>query len=184
MSTFTDRSNTALLVIDAQTDVLADGYLRDETIGNIQLLVTRARELSVPVIWVQHSDDELVLNSEGWKIVPELSPAESEEIINKLYGDAFEATALESVLSKNGVGRLVLSGAQSDACIRSTAHGAFTRGYDVTLVSDAHTTSDMTEWGAPPPEMAISHINLYWQFQGAPGRTASVSSAAEIDLGA
>ncbi|MDO5743784.1 MAG: isochorismatase family protein, partial [Micrococcaceae bacterium] len=92
-------------------------------------------------------------------------------------------TTLEEVLATAGVGRLVVSGAESDACVRSTVHGAFTRGYDVTLVSDAHTTSDMTQWGAPAPEVAISHINLYWQFQGAPGRTAAVTTTAEVAFG-
>jgi isochorismate hydrolase len=86
------------------------------------------------------------------------------------------------VLAAAGVARLVVSGAESDACIRSTVHGAFTRGYDVTLVSDAHTTSDMTQWGAPPPEVAIAHINLYWQFQGAPGRTAAVATTQDVDF--
>ena len=80
------------------------------------------------------------------------------------------------------VGHLVVAGAQSDACIRSTIHGGFTRGYDVTLVSDAHTTEDLTEWGAPPPEQVIAHTNLYWQFQDGPGRTAATAPAAEVDF--
>ena len=71
--------------------------------------------------------------------------------MHKSYGDSFEATDLESVLAEREVGRLIVTGAESDACIRSTLHGAFTRGYDVTLVGDAHTTSDKTQWGAPPP---------------------------------
>jgi len=73
-------------------------------------------------------------------------------------------------------------GAQTDACIRSTIHGAFTRGYDVTLVSDAHTTEDMSEWGAPAPDVIIKHTNMYWGFQSAPGRTASVQPSASISF--
>ena len=58
------------------------------------------------------------------------------------------------------------------------------RGYDVTLVTDAHTTSDLTQWGAPPPEQVIDHTNLYWQYQTAPGRTAAAVAADEVWLGA
>ncbi|MBV1778782.1 isochorismatase family protein [Paeniglutamicibacter sp. ABSL32-1] len=184
MSTFVDRPRTALMVIDVQNDVVANAHLREETLGNIKALVSRARESGAPVVWVQHSDEEMEQGSDAWQIVPELSPAAGEPVIHKIYGDSFEATNLEEVLSAAGVGRLVVSGAESDACIRSTVHGAFTRGYDVTLVSDAHTTSDMTQWGAPPPEVAIAHINLYWQFQGAPERTAAVTSTQDVDFGA
>jgi nicotinamidase-related amidase len=182
MSTFSDRERTALMVIDVQNDVVGDAYHREETIDNINALVGKARTANIPVIWVQHSDEEMEIGSQGWEIVPELTPEAGEPVIQKIYGDAFEATDLDAVLAGAGVGKLVVSGAQSDACIRSTAHGAFTRGYDVTLVSDAHTTSDMTEWGAPAPEVAISHINLYWQFQGAPGRTAAVISTQDVDF--
>lgn len=183
MSTFADRECTALLVIDMQNDVVSDAYRRDETVGNIKDLVNRARESGTPVVWVQHSDEEMETGTTGWQIVPELAPRAGEAVIQKIYGDSFEDTTLEEVLATAGVGRLVVSGAESDACVRSTVHGAFTRGYDVTLVSDAHTTSDMTQWGAPAPEVAISHINLYWQFQGAPGRTAAVTTTAEVAFG-
>ena len=49
---------------------------------------------------------------------------------------------VEAVLSELEVGRLVVVGAQTDACIRSTLHGAFVRGHDTALVSDGHTTED------------------------------------------
>ena len=62
-----------------------------------------------------------------------------------------------------------MTGAQTDACIRSTLHGAFIRGYDVTLVADAHTTADQTAWGAPPPDQVIAHTNLYWALQSRAG---------------
>jgi len=87
------------------------------------------------------------------------------------------------VLSGLGVGRLVVVGAETDACIRSTLHGALVRGYDATLVSDAHTTGDQTEWGAPPPDQVIAHTNLYWTYQTAPGRTAGTVKAKDVDFG-
>ena len=97
------------------------------------------------MIWVQHSDDDLAEGSDGWQYVPELQREESEPLVHKQYGDAFEATDLESELTERGVGRLIVTGAQTDACIRATLHGAFTRGYDTLLVADAHTTEDFSE---------------------------------------
>ncbi|MGH2999757.1 MAG: isochorismatase family protein, partial [Gaiellaceae bacterium] len=98
------------------------------------------------------------------------------------YGDSFEATNLESVLAGLGVGRLVVAGAQTDACIRSTLHGALARGYDATLVSDAHTTEDLSRWGAPTPDLVIAHTNLYWNDQIAPGRTAGTVETKDVDF--
>ena len=149
-----------------------------------------ARAADVPVIWVQHSSADLRPGSEPWQYVPELVRRVGEPLVAKTYADSFEDTDLEDRLAERGIGRLVVTGAQTDECIRSTIHGAFTRGYDVTLVGDAHTTEDLSEYGAPKPELVIAHTNLYWKYHRAPGRqagtvdTADVSFApAERDLG-
>lgn len=170
MSSLPDRPNTALLVIDVQNDVVAGTYERDRVIANIAGLVGRARSEGAPVVWVQHSDEDLPKDSDGWQYVPELTRDPSEPLIHKGYGDSFEATDLEAVLAERKIGRLIVTGAQTDACIRSTLHGALVRGYDATLVADAHTTEDQTAWGAPPPEGVIAHTNLYWNYASAPGR--------------
>lgn len=180
MTTLTDRPRTALLVVDVQNDVVGEAYERDAVVARIRTLVERARTADVPVVWVQHRDDELVPGTDGWKIVPELVPGADEPLVGKEYGDAFEGTDLESVLAARSVGRVIVTGAETDACIRSTIHGAFTRGYDTTLVSDAHTAGDKSAWGAPPVDQVIAHTNLYWSFQGAPGRTAQVVAADEV----
>lgn len=182
MTTLKNRPNGALLVIDVQNDVVAEAVRRDEVVAAVGRLVERARSENVPVIWVQHSDDELQRGSDGWNIVEELTRADAEPLVEKNHGDAFEGTTLEGVLDSLGVGRLVVTGASSDQCIRSTIHGAFARGYDVTLVGDAHTTSDLTQWGAPPPEQVIAHTNLYWSYQTAPGKTAAVEAADAVRL--
>jgi nicotinamidase-related amidase len=131
---------------------------------------------------VQHSDEGLARGSDGWRIVPELTPDDAEQLVEKSFGDSFEDTTLESVLAGLAVGRLVVVGAQTDACIRSTLHGALVRGYDTTLVGDAHTTGDLTAWGAPPPDQVIAHTNLYWSYQTAPGRTAGTVTTADVDF--
>lgn len=180
MTTLTDRPHTALLVVDVQVGVVEGAPRRDEVVSAIGSLVERARQAGVPVVWVQHSDQGLPEGSPGWAYVPELQRADGEALVPKTYGDSFEATPLDDLLHGAGVGHLVVAGAQTDMCIRSTIHGAFARGYDVTLVGDAHTTEDLTAYGAPPPEQVIAHTNLYWDNQKAPGRTARAVDAAEV----
>jgi len=183
MTTLHDRPNTALLVIDVQTGVVTGNHERDAVVANVASLVDKAREHDVPVVWVQHNDDEnLIEGNDAWQIVPELKRDENEPLVQKRYGDSFEDTNLEDVLADLGVGRLIVSGAQTDMCIRSTLHGALARGYDAVLVSDAHTTEDLTEWGNPPPEAVIAHTNLYWKFQKAPGRTAGTVETKDVDF--
>ena len=183
MSSLPNRPNTALLVIDVQNGVVAGSHQRDEVVGNIRTLVDTARSRDVPVIWVQHSSDELQRGSEPWQYVPELPQEPTEPVVHKRYGDSFEDTDLEAQLAARDVGRLIVAGAQTDECIRSTIHGAFTRGYDVTLVGDAHTTDDLSAYGAPGPAEVIAHTNLYWSHQGAPDRAAAVVDTAAVDFG-
>lgn len=184
MTTLVNRPNTALLVIDVQNGVVGEAYDRDNVVANIATLVDKARAADVDVVWVQHNSDELPRDSEKWQYVPELVRRDSEPLVHKAYGDSFEETDLESVLAARGIGRLFVAGAQTDECIRSTLHGAVARGYDATLVSDAHTTEDLSPFGAPPPDKVIAHTNLYWQYHMAPGRTAGTVNTADIDFAA
>ena len=184
MTTLENRPNTALLVVDVQNSVVEAAHARDAVVANVGRLVEKARRQRVPVVWVQHSDQGLERGSDAWRIVPELTPDDAEPLIEKHYGDAFEDTTLERVLSDLGVGRLVVAGAETDACIRCTLHGAFTRGYDTTLVGDAHTANDQTAWGAPPPDQVVAHTNLYWADQAAPGRTAGTVATEDVDFDA
>ncbi len=184
MTTLENRPNTALLVIDVQNGVVEGTHERDSVVANVGSLVEKARREQVPVVWVQHSDDEgLQRGSDKWQIVPELAPDAAEPLVEKNYGDSFEDSTLETVLSGLGVGRLLVVGAQTDECIRSTLHGALVRGYDATLVSDAHTTEDQTAWGAPPPDKVVAHTNLYWKDHTAPGRTAGTVETKDVDFG-
>ena len=183
MTTLENRPNTALLVIDVQNSVVVGAHERDAVVANVGSLVEKARRERVPVVWVQHFDEQLARGSDDWRIVPELTPGDAEPLVEKNYGDSFEDTTLETVLSGLGVGRLVVVGAETDACVRSTLHGAFVRGYDATLVSDAHTTEDQTAWGAPPPAQVIAHTNLYWTYETAPGRTAGTVATRDVDFG-
>jgi nicotinamidase-related amidase len=184
MTSLPDRPNTALLVIDVQNKVVEGAHDRDKVIANISALVDKARGDGAPVVWVQHSDENLPKGSDGWNYVAELTQAPSEPVVHKSYGDSFEDTDLEEVLAERKVGRVIVTGAQTDACIRSTLHGAMVRGYDVTLVGDAHTTEDLSEWGAPPPAQVIAHTNLYWEEQSAPGRVGGTVTTDAVEFAA
>jgi nicotinamidase-related amidase len=153
-------------VIDVQNGVVAHAHDRDGVIANIGALVDRARTEDVPVIWVQHNSEELQAGSEAWAYVDELSRDDTEPLIQKEYGDSFADTELETVLAERGVGRLVVTGAQTDACIRATLHGALVRGYDATLVAD----------------QVIAHTNLYWKDEAQPGRKGSTAATAEVEF--
>jgi nicotinamidase-related amidase len=183
MTTLTQRPSTALLVIDVQNGVMVPSSpYRDDVIANIRTLVDKARAAGSPVVWVQHQDEHLVPGTESWEYVPELKRLDSEPLIPKSYPDSFEDTSLEAALAERAVGHLLVVGAQTDCCVRSTLHGALTRGYDATLVADAHTTEDLTEYGAPAPEQVIAHTNLYWSNQHAPGRRGGTVKTAEVSF--
>lgn len=175
--------STALLVIDVQRDVVAHAFKRNEVVANIARLVDEARKAGVPVIWVQHSDDELVKGSDGWAYVDELRIGDDEKVVNKQYGDSFEGTNLEELLQKMAVQQLIVCGAQTDACIRSTLHGAIARGFNATLVSDAHTTDDCS-WASTPlsAEQIVAHTNFYWKWQRTPRAVGGTTTTAEVEF--
>ena len=182
MTTLTDRPGTALLVIDVQNAVVAEAVRRDEVVATIASLVLRARDTGVPVVWVQHSHDGMPVDSAGWRLVDELVPDDAEPVVHKTYPDAFDDTGLADVLAERDAGHLVVTGAATEQCIQATLYGAQFRGYDTTLVADAHTTSDLTALGSPPPEDVIAQLNLVWGYMTAPGRRAGAVEAAALEL--
>lgn len=181
MVTMANRPNKALVVIDVQAGVMANGHDRAGVLGNISQLVDGARAAQVPVIWVQHNDEYMSRDTAEWEIVDELAPRDDETIVHKSFRDSFEQTTLEEELAELSVGQLVVTGAQSDFCVRWTLHGAHTRGYDTTLVTDAHTTDDPPTAKLPMAAQTIALMNTVWGTQDAPGRTAAVAAAAEIE---
>lgn len=176
---------TALLVVDVQNDVMSTSVNSEQVVATISSLVDRARAAGVPVVWVRHhAEQELVKGSPGWEIVPELVPADGEPIVEKTFGDSFAETDLEPVLKERGVDALLLCGAQTDACVRSTFYGGLYRGYPMTLVTDAHTTEDMRQWGVGyGPEESIAVLNAQAAFTVLPGVRGSVTTAAEAFAG-
>ena len=132
----------ALLVIDVQKDVVANALQTSQVVSKINSLISRARESNVPVIWVQHSDEYLVKDSAGWEIVDELKPLPSEVRIYKTESSSFVETDLQAQLDSLGIKTLIITGAQTNYCVNATSNAGVELGYQVTLVSDAHTTED------------------------------------------
>jgi nicotinamidase-related amidase len=160
MSAYPDRNKKALIVIDVQNGVVEYARQRDETVARIKGLVEKARAANTDVIWVQHSEDEMPIGSQYWQIVPELMPNPDEKIIHKLWRSSFEETDLEDVLEELNVEHLIITGAQTNYCVRHTVHAAIERGLDVTLIEDAHTTMDESWNGNPiPAEYIIAELN-------------------------
>jgi nicotinamidase-related amidase len=183
MTTLADRPNTALLIVDVQRGNTDGAHDRDPVIARINTLLERARRAGTAVVWVQHSDEHLVEGSEDWQYAAELTRDESEPLVHKHFGDAFEETDLEERLADRGVGRVVLTGASTDLCIRATLHGALARGYDATLVGDAHTLEDPSKWGLPfNAEQVIAFTNSYWDEAAAPGRVGNTVLTEDVDF--
>ena len=156
-------ADTALVVIDAQIGVVGEAYHHDEVLSHIKLLLDRARTSGTPVIYVQHNDPYLKVGTPEWQIHPAIAPQEDEPVVHKQSPDSFYETTLQQELEKRGIKRIVIVGAQSNYCVDTSSRRAVSVGYDVTLVSDAHTTEDSDVLTA---EQIIAHhnstLNSFW----------------------
>ncbi|MBK7976274.1 MAG: isochorismatase family protein [Deltaproteobacteria bacterium] len=185
MATIRDGNKAALVVVDVQVGVMAEGWDAPRVIGNVARAVERARAAGTPVVWVQHNDDELPRESPQWQWVPELVPGAGEARIHKRFNSAFEETALEATLAGLGVNHVVLAGAATNWCIRATAYGALDRGYDLTLLKDAHTTGDLVfqDGVKVPAAGVVAELNVVMSWLSYPGRTNAAVTVDEVVLG-
>lgn len=184
MSTVRPGNQAALLVVDVQVGVVTAAWETTRVVSNVARAVERAREKGVPVIWVQHEDSDLVRDSAPWQLVPELVPAAGEARVFKRYESSFEDTALEAELARVGAGHIVLAGAQTNWCIRATAYGALDRGYDLTLIKDAHTTKSIDLQNGARIEAAdlIEDLNIAMTWLSYPGRKTTTVAAEDVDF--
>jgi len=184
MATVREGSKTVLVVVDVQVGVMTDAWDAGRVIHNVARAVERARAAAVPVIWVQHSSDELPMGSTQLKWVPELAPGEGELLIHKRFNSSFEQTALESELARLGATHIVLAGAATNWCIRATAYGALDRGYDLTLVKDAHTTGSMRLEDGATIEAAnvVKELNIAMTWLEYPGRRNGIAAAGDVSF--
>jgi nicotinamidase-related amidase len=173
-----------LLVVDLQVDVVRGCFDADGVVARSAALVERARSTGVPVVWVQHHEPGLERGAPGWALADGLSPEPDEALIHKAYRDAFAGTGLRDALDSLGATHLVVVGAQSDFCVRTTTQRAAALGYDVTLVSDGHTTRN-TEWDGVKitGEQIVAHTNMYFSGLRYPHGTFGIARHYEVELG-
>ncbi len=184
MATVREGNKGVLLVVDAQVGVMADAWDSERIIKNVARAVDRARAEGAPVVWVQHSEEELPQGGAEWQLVPELAPAEGEPVIHKRFESSFEQTELEDELAKLGATHVALAGAATNWCIRATAYGALDRGYDLTLIDDAHTTETMELGNGKTIEASnvIDELNVVMRWLSYPGRTNGIATAETVDF--
>jgi len=182
MATVRTGSKSVLLVVDFQVGVVAEAWEAPRVGANIAQAVARARAQGTPVIWVQHEDADMPRDTPAWQFVPELVPAAGEFRVYKRRNSAFEETPLEAELARLGATRIVLAGACTTWCIRSAAYAALERGYDLTLLADAHTTHAIPrgDGTAVEPRGIVDDLNLAATWLDYPGRTSGVATAAEV----
>ena len=184
MATIRDGIRAVLLIVDVQVGVVAGAWEAPRVVANVARSVARARAAGVTVLWVQHSDDELPYGSAEWQLVPELSPAPGEAVVHKHYNSSFEETNLEGELDRLGATHIILAGAATNWCVRATAYGALGRGYDLTLLADAHTTEDLvlTDGRIIKAADVIDELNTVMHWIGFPGRTSTTATSDEIEF--
>ncbi|MGG7308838.1 cysteine hydrolase family protein [Curtobacterium sp. AB451] len=173
-------TTSALLVIDLQRGVVQDCFDAEGVLERTAQLVERARSSGVPVVWVQ-DHGSFAEGSSDWELAAPLSRQADEPLIKKEYRDSFADTDLDAVLESLSIGRLVVAGAQSDYCIRTTTQTAAARGFDVTLVSDAHTTTDAEHDGVRlSAGQIVAHTNMYFGGLRYPGRHYTAESYDQV----
>jgi len=177
---------TALLVIDMQEAALAGCADVEGVVTRINDLLGRARKTGTAIVFIQHGeldDPELSPRSSGWQLIGTLDRREGDTVVAKCYRDSFAETSLVTELAKSGARRLVVTGAHSDFCVQTAVLSAAMRGYDVTLVRDAHTTtSAVLGEGDIPAEAVVAFVNRRVETLRYPGRSIEVVLAAEVTI--
>ena len=184
MATVREGNKGILLVVDVQAGVMDGAWEAPRIVGNVALAVDRARAQGVPVVWVQHADSDLRQGSPEWQWVPELVPSKGEKLIHKQFNSSFEQTGLDEALATLGATHITLAGAATNWCIRATAYGALERGYDLTLVSDAHTTGaiDLDDGSRIEAASVVRELTVAMTWLSYPGRSNGTATAAEVDF--
>jgi len=184
LATVREGNKGILLVVDVQAGVMDESWEAPRIIKNVSCAVDRARAEGVPVLWVQHSDGDLRYGSPEWQWVPELTPLNGEPLIHKQFNSSFEQTGLDEELAKLGATHITLAGAATNWCIRATAYGALDRGYDLTLIKDAHTTGTIQLENGSKIEAAsvVQEFNFAMTWVSYPGRKNGTATAEEVDF--
>lgn len=155
----------ALLIIDMQKGSFKPYSLRHDTLGTIDrinFLAEYFRANNYPVIFIQHhgtKENCFLPNSEDWEIIPELVRLPNDIAVSKTANDSFYKSSLQSILSKNNISELFITGCATDFCVDTTLKSALSRDYKVTVIEDGHTTASRPYIDA---QTVINHYNWLW----------------------
>lgn len=175
---------TALLVIDVQVGIIEGPGMAGtkEVLTTIAGLLQKARDENIPIVYVQHDGPpghRVEPGTRGWRIHPEIAPRGNEPVVRKRASDSFFETDLQQRLQQLGIDRLIVCGCMTPYCVDTTCRRAVSIGYDVTLVSDGHTTADTPALKA---SQIVAHHNDVLDGFDAGSRMISVLPAAEIRM--
>lgn len=175
---------SALLIIDVQKALCSGEYAAfdiDPIVGRINKVAGEARAAGVPVILIQHEEDDgpLQFDTEGWQVYERLVVHPEDIRVRKTATDSFHKTELQALLQSRGVDKLVICGLQSEFCVDSTVRGALALGYPVTLIADAHSTIDNDVLSAA---QISAHHNATLANLGSFGPRATPIPAAEVRI--
>ena len=153
---------TALIIIDMQKGFFEPAdpvYNANTLIDNVNKLINLAREARAKIMFIQHNGTKnhpVEEATEGWQLAQKVNVTPDDIKITKSYPDAFLNTSLNEYLNKYGIKKLIIAGLKTEYCIDTTCRRAYSLGYEVTLVSDAHSTYDSQIISAP---QVIAHHN-------------------------
>ncbi|NMI06470.1 cysteine hydrolase [Paenibacillus sp. SZ31] len=156
------KNHCALLIIDVQVAMFDEAdpvYQGEQLLQKIQMLMDKAREAGHSIIYIQHSEgagSPLERGTPGWAIHPSITPIAGDLVIEKETPDSFHETNLHLKLQEDGVTELILTGMQTELCVDTTCRRAYSLGYTVNLVRDAHSTWHSNTLQA---EQIIEHHN-------------------------
>jgi len=141
--------DSALIMVDCQ-NTYRRGIMQltnvEAAILEAHKLLQLARELTIPIIHIQHDagvGTPYDLTNEIGQISEEVAPMNGESIITKNYPNSFIATPLEAQLKALNIENLVIAGFMTHMCINSTARGAFNLGFKPTVVASACATRSL-----------------------------------------
>ncbi|GAA4397828.1 cysteine hydrolase family protein [Tsukamurella soli] len=142
----------ALIVIDVQESFRQRPswaqVSNPDIVEDVNLLVAQAREREALVVWVLHSEPGSggVFDPDSGfvALAAELRPVAGEPVLVKTTRNAFTTTELARILQRHGVGRVIVSGIQTEQCCETTARVAADLGFDVVFVTEATATFPIT----------------------------------------
>jgi nicotinamidase-related amidase len=172
-------SKAAVLVVDVQIGLVTGAYAEKEILENINQTIRRLRKSNGVVVFIQHCHstyEPMMIGNSGWKLHPSLDVKDNDLFVEKEASDSFYETSLDDVLRANDIGHVYVTGLQTEFCVDTTCRSALSRGYSVTLVSDAHTTGDSHLSAAA----IIDHHNKVLSNLAHPERKIDVKSSGEI----